>query len=73
MPIHKSSTSVLLLVFLAMVVLLLPVDGRNDEELDPYDMVNFDHVEMKMKKVGTRQWIPWQKAKLHSDHSLFKT
>ena len=58
MPIHKSSTSILLLVFLAMVVLLLPVDGRNDEELDPYDMVNFDHVEMKMKKVGTRQWIP---------------
>ena len=55
MPIHRSSTSVPLLVFLGMVVLMLPVDSRNDEELDPYDMVNFDHMEMKMKKVGTRQ------------------
>ena len=49
--IHEPSTAVLLLVLLAMVVVVQQADSEKDEELDPFDMVNFDHVKMKMKKV----------------------
>ncbi|KAK7099759.1 chloride channel CLIC-like protein 1 [Littorina saxatilis] len=40
------------------MLLLLPVDSdehAEEDELDPFDMVNFDHVQMKMKKKSVKQ------------------
>ena len=40
-----------MLILLGLAVVVVPVDSGNDEELDPFDMVKFDHEQMKMKKV----------------------
>ena len=38
-----------MLILLGLAVVVLPVDSGNYVELDPFDMVKFDHVQMKMK------------------------
>ena len=34
-----------------MIMMMLPVCAMEDEEIDPFDMVNFDPASMKMIKV----------------------
>ncbi|XP_076440373.1 uncharacterized protein LOC143279921 [Babylonia areolata] len=46
--------SAVLLVFLAAIAAaVLCAQVEEDEELDPFDMVNFDHTNMKMRKKST--------------------